>query len=60
MLYKERGTDEGANPLIYVIKTCEYKSSSRFKVQGSFIITNIYKILGNSRLYIESIALYVS
>ena len=45
---KERGTDEGANPLIYVIKTWEYKSSLRkliYKLRISFTYKKIRKKL---------------
>ena len=43
---KERGTKEGVNPLIYVIKTWEYKSSLRrliYKLRISFTNKNIRK-----------------
>ena len=48
LFYKERGTAEGVNPLIYVTKTYKYKSSLRkliLKLRISFTNKNVCKKL---------------
>ena len=45
-----KDTDENENFCDTLDVKEDLFSEEEFKVQGSFIITNIYKILGNSRL----------